>query len=78
MEEHGDAQFPSADHQVVDGRSHCILLICADSVQLPCICTSAPSPRLLNVGGGEDDHGEGVTMAAECAFAHVTTYHSID
>lgn len=50
-EEHGDAYhfriWSSADHQQVDGRS----------------CTSASTPHLFNVGGGEDDDGDGVTMA---------------
>jgi hypothetical protein len=39
--------WSSADHQQVDGRS----------------CTSASTPHSFNVGGGEDDDGDGVTMA---------------
>jgi len=41
--------WSSADHQQVDGRS----------------CTSASTPHLINVGGGEDDDGDGVTMAVD-------------
>lgn len=56
---HGDAHHfrirSSADHQQVDGRS----------------CTSAPTPHLLNVGGGEDDDGDGDGDGVTMAVAHL-------